>query len=114
MFCKVERPTLVSQYFKDSPKVDNHNQTRQHELALEEEWQTQDCWFRLLTTLFGICVTDTKKAAEAHLLDDTRAAAGRPRPRRHSWLVLEVFEARNIHVQHLANETSRMHVVQAR
>ena len=32
----VPRPTLISRYFKDSPKVDNHNQARQHDLGLEE------------------------------------------------------------------------------
>jgi hypothetical protein len=31
---------------------------RQGELALEEAWVTQNCWFRLYTTLIGIEVTD--------------------------------------------------------
>ena len=31
----VPRPALISRYFKDSPKVDNHNQARQHDLGLE-------------------------------------------------------------------------------
>ena len=28
--------SVISRYFKDSPKVDNHNQARQHDLALTE------------------------------------------------------------------------------
>jgi hypothetical protein len=39
----VPRPVLISRYFKDSPKVDKHNQARQHDLGLEELWGTQDC-----------------------------------------------------------------------
>jgi hypothetical protein len=38
----VQRPAVISRYFRDSPKVDNHNQARQHDLALEELWLTQD------------------------------------------------------------------------
>jgi hypothetical protein len=35
---EIPRPACVSQYFEFSPKVDNHNQVRQHELALEKHW----------------------------------------------------------------------------
>jgi hypothetical protein len=48
----------VSNYFDPSPRVDNHNKSRHHELAMEEAWLTQDCWFRQATTVAGICVTD--------------------------------------------------------
>ena len=63
----VPRPTVISRYFKDSPKVDNHNQARQHDLALEELWLTQDCWFRLHTTMHGIVATDCWKLVRYHL-----------------------------------------------
>jgi hypothetical protein len=36
----VPRHGVISHYFKDSPKVDNHKQARQHDLALEEIWLT--------------------------------------------------------------------------
>ena len=49
--------------------MDNHNQARQHELALEELWETRCCWFRLHTTMFGITVTDCWKLAKFHVID---------------------------------------------
>lgn len=64
---EVPRPALISRYFSDSPKVDNHNQSRQHDLALEELWLTQDCWFRLHTTLQGILATDVWKLIKHHV-----------------------------------------------
>eukprot|EP00873_Tetraselmis_striata_P028533 jgi/Tetstr1/448797/TSEL_036031.t1 len=63
----IPRPDVVSQYFARSPRVDNHNQSRQHDLMLEELWLTQDCWFRLHTTMAGIHVTDCWKLAKHHL-----------------------------------------------
>jgi hypothetical protein len=63
----ISRPHVVSNYFEHSLRVDNHNQSRQHELAMEDAWQTQDCWFRLATTLAGICVTDCWKLAKFHV-----------------------------------------------
>jgi hypothetical protein len=53
--------------FERGPRVDNHNQSRQHELAMEEAWLTQDFWFRLATTLACICVTDCWKLAKLHV-----------------------------------------------
>ena len=32
----IPRPAVLSGYFSVSPRVDNHNQSRQHDLALEE------------------------------------------------------------------------------
>ncbi len=66
----VPRPAVISRYFKDSPKVDNHNQARQHDLALEEIWLTQDCWFRLHTTMHGILATDCWKLVRYHLTNN--------------------------------------------
>jgi hypothetical protein len=34
------RPTLASEYFSQSSRVDKHNQSRQHDLALEDSLQT--------------------------------------------------------------------------
>ena len=63
----MRRPAIITKYFKSSPKVANHNQRRQHTLALEEEWLTQDCWFRLHTTLHGKQVTDCWKLLKYHV-----------------------------------------------
>ena len=41
---------------------DKHNHARQHELRLEKYWITTDCWFRIITTVIGITVTDCWKA----------------------------------------------------
>jgi hypothetical protein len=35
---------------------------RQYQLALEKKWVTQDCWFRIFSTLFGMTVTDAWRA----------------------------------------------------
>jgi hypothetical protein len=42
--------------------VDKHNHARQSELSLEKHWLTQNAWFRLVTTVIGITVTDAWKA----------------------------------------------------
>lgn len=59
----VPRPEIVGRYFSVSNKIDTHNQLRQHELALEEHWLTQDPWFRLNTTFIGMTVTDAFQLA---------------------------------------------------
>lgn len=55
----VLRLVLASRYFLSFMKVDKHNQLRQHELALETTWRTDDGWFRLFCTLVGITIIDT-------------------------------------------------------
>ena len=40
------------------PLVDEHNKQRQSLLNLERCWLTNDCWFRLLTTVVGMSVVD--------------------------------------------------------
>jgi hypothetical protein len=47
----VLRSVLCSRYFGLSNKVDRHNHLRQSELAIEETWETDDCWFRLWCTI---------------------------------------------------------------
>jgi hypothetical protein len=58
----VARPKIISQYFKMSNCVDKHNHVRQFELRLEKFWVTQNCWFRIFTTILGMTVTDCWKA----------------------------------------------------
>lgn len=52
------RPDIAHFLFDRLPLIDEHNKQRQSILSLETSWQTQDCWFRLLTTLVGMCVVD--------------------------------------------------------
>jgi hypothetical protein len=61
----VERLSVFSRYFSYSNVVDVHNQLRQHELDLEFTWVTQNCWFRLFTTLLGMTVTDAYLALKS-------------------------------------------------
>ena len=75
-FRAIPRPALASEYFSKSPRVDNHNQSRQHDLALEELWQTQDCWFRLWTTFMGIHLVDCWKLCRFHLPSSHQLATG--------------------------------------
>ena len=63
----VLRLVLCSRYFGMSNKVDRHNHLRQHELAIEETWETDDCWFRLWCTLMGMAVVDTLLALRAEV-----------------------------------------------
>lgn len=66
----VPRPEIVGIYFGVSNKIDTHNQFRQHELALEQLWVTQDPWFRLDTTFVGMTVTDAFLLARYSAADD--------------------------------------------
>ena len=61
-FRSVDRPQIISAYFKASNCVDKHNHARQAELKLEKHWVTLSCWFRTVTTLIGITVVDCWKA----------------------------------------------------
>ena len=68
----IARPACISQYFKFSPRVDNHNQLRQYELALEKTWvpKSQEkgaCWSRIWTTFVGITVVDMHKICNLFL-----------------------------------------------
>ena len=63
----VPRPDVISRYFADSNKVDTHNQARQFDLHLEKAWVSRCGFFRLATTLFGLCVVDAWKGYKHHL-----------------------------------------------
>ncbi len=69
---KIDRPRVVSTYFERSNCIDIHNQVRQAELALEKCWVTKCGYFRIITTLFGITVTDCWKAYRFHLSNKSR------------------------------------------
>ncbi len=58
----IPRMIALSRYFKYCDRIDVHNHARQHCLALEEKWVTQDAYFRFVTTIFGICVVDSFNA----------------------------------------------------
>ena len=60
----VARPDIISNYFKYCNVVDLHNQARQHDLALEKKWVTQNGYFRLYTTILGMNVVDTWKLCQ--------------------------------------------------
>ena len=68
----VIRPAVISRYYGLSPKCDNHNQGRQHELRLEEIWVTTDCWFRLACTIIGITTYDCLLAMRASSPDSSQ------------------------------------------
>jgi Transposase IS4 len=63
----VPRPQVVANYYKNSNTIDVFNQSRQHHLRLEKYWITEDGYFRLITTLFGIVVTDAWKGYQHHI-----------------------------------------------
>jgi hypothetical protein len=55
----IDCPERVSNFFSHSNRVDSQNQLHQRCLALEKCWVTQDCWFRLHTTITGIHIINT-------------------------------------------------------
>ena len=63
----VPRPDVIAKYFKSSNKIDVHNQSRQHDLGLEKAWVTRCGYFRLNTTILGICAVDAWKTYRHHL-----------------------------------------------
>ena len=60
-FRYVDRPHIISQFFKHSNQIDKHNHARQSELAIEENVVTVCGYFRLYCTYLGITVTDAWK-----------------------------------------------------
>ena len=63
----VPRPQAISAYFMDCNKIDTHNQSRQFDLRLEKLWVTRCGFFRVATTLLGICVLDAWKTYRHHI-----------------------------------------------
>jgi hypothetical protein len=57
----------MGRYFRVCNRVDMHNHARQSLLALEKHWLTMTGYFRIITTIYGICITDAWKAYRYHL-----------------------------------------------
>ena len=68
----VPRPQCCSTYFIHSNVIDVLNMQRQKELRLEKFWVTEDGYFRIITSVFGICVVDCWNAYKWHLPDNHR------------------------------------------
>jgi hypothetical protein len=64
---RVPRPDVMGRYFRVCNRVDMHNHARQSLLALEKHWVTMTGYFRIITSMFGICITDAWKAYRYHL-----------------------------------------------
>merc|ERR1739836_106886 len=62
----VPRPEIISKYFKQSNVIDVHNQSQQFDLKLEKHWLTHFGFFRIITTVFGMCVTNCWHAYRFH------------------------------------------------
>ncbi len=60
-------PAVVSKYYTNSNIIDVHNQSRQGDLQLEKHWVTGNGFFRLVTMLFGMLVTNCWNAYKHHL-----------------------------------------------
>ena len=60
---EVQRPLVASKYFGVSGSIDANNQIRQGELRLEDHWRTDNGWFRCVSTVLGIAVTNAFKAS---------------------------------------------------
>ena len=88
---EVRRPQVISQYFARANKIDAINGMRQHELALEDQWVTQDCWFRLFTTMAGMVATDCHLAVRSSVVEG------------HEWKSLTVKQFANILASQLVN-----------
>ncbi len=55
------RPAVAHFLYEFLPLIDEHNKTRQSNLALERKWPTKCCWFQLMTTFIGIAVVDLQR-----------------------------------------------------
>ena len=60
-FRPIDRPHLISHFFKHSNQIDKHNHARQSELGIEDNVVTHCGYMRLFCTYLGITVTDTWK-----------------------------------------------------
>ncbi len=54
----IARPKVLVEFFGVANIIDVHNHIRQGTLRLEKRWRTEDCWFRLFTSMVGIILTD--------------------------------------------------------
>ena len=54
----IARPKVLVQFFSVANVIDVHNHIRQGTLHLQKWRRTEDCWFRLFTSIIGIILTD--------------------------------------------------------
>ena len=57
-FKTILRPEIIHFLCECCPLIDEHNKARQAVLALEKRWEMRNPWFRLITTVTGMCVVD--------------------------------------------------------
>ena len=55
---QLPRPTVAHVLYEFLPLIDEHNKSRKNALALERQWLTKNCWFRLFTTFNGMSLVD--------------------------------------------------------
>ena len=60
-FRPIDRPHLISNFFRHSNQIDKHNHARQSELGIEDNVVTHCGYMRLFCTYLGITVTDAWK-----------------------------------------------------
>ena len=72
----IERPQLISEYFRDANCVDVHNQLRQYALKMEKKWVTNKPYFRLHTFLVALNVVNTYRLANFHSILSSNRAIG--------------------------------------
>ena len=70
---QINRPEIAHFLFQYLPLIDEHNKQRQNILNLEKSWPTQNCWFRLLVTVTGMCVVDLHRVYRNIKLSDGSA-----------------------------------------
>ena len=70
---EINWPEIAHFLYQYLPLIDEHNKQRQSILNLEKSWPTQNCWFRLLVTVTGICVVDLHRVYRNIKLSDSSA-----------------------------------------
>jgi hypothetical protein len=66
-FKEINRPEIVRFLYEYLPLIDEHNKQRQSLLGLEKRWLTKHPWYRLITTLLGMCVVDMHRYFRYHM-----------------------------------------------
>ena len=68
---EIDRPSVAHFLYEYLPLIDEHNKQRQNLLNLERCWCTKDPWFRLQTTVVGMCVVDMHRWVRNRRYNDT-------------------------------------------
>ena len=64
---EIPRPAICSTYFEHCNAIDVQNQSRQFDLHLDKQWITNDGYFRIATTVFGMTIVDMWHGYQYHL-----------------------------------------------